>query len=231
VVNSYKNRTAFTLIELIFAIVIIAISVASVPIMTNAIGKGVKNNLVQETIFGASAQLNQVLSYRWDENSINENVDVNATGLAKVIDISATCDANRLRPGHILQTLHRKWLDDNTTTQSTIGSDGGEANRDDVDDFNGVTGDLFSGSTSADAYKQVYTYEVGVSYSSSGFADVSLNEAKKVTVTVKDEDGEVISNLNAYTFNIGEVDYYKRMYPWCIKNIITSSNQPFLCWN
>lgn len=74
--------------------------------MTNAIGKNVENNLVQETIFAASAQMNQILSYRWDENSIDESVDVNATGLAQVIDRAGAdaCDANRVKPnGHILQ--------------------------------------------------------------------------------------------------------------------------------
>ncbi len=212
-VNS--KRGAFTLIELIFAIVIIAISVASVPIMTNAIGKGVENNLVQETIFGASAQMNQVLSHRWDENSIDEADDPDATGLARVIDRNGTsCDENKLKPGHILQQLHRRCLDDNSTRVSaTFGMDGAETVRDDVDDFDGVSGDLFTGGSSSDAYKQVYTYDIDVNSSNfDGRLGVS-DEAKEVVVTVKDEDGDVISELNAYTFNIGEVDYYKRMYP------------------
>jgi prepilin-type N-terminal cleavage/methylation domain-containing protein len=223
VVNSYTKRSAFTLIELIFAIVIIAISVASVPIMTNAIGKGVENNLVQETIFGASAQINQVLSYRWDENSINEVDDPLATGLAKVIDRNGTaCDANRLKPGHIFQPLHRMCLNDSTVRVSAAvtfgfgaGKDGSEPVRDDIDDFDGVSDDLFTATSgSAEAYKQDYTYEIDVVLSDmNGTLSPIGDEAKEVIVTVKDEDGDPISQLNAYTFNIGEVDYYKRMYP------------------
>lgn len=218
-VTSYTKKSAFTLIELIFAIVIIAISVASVPIMTNAIGKGVENNLVQETIFGASAQMNQILSYRWDENSIDEAEDPDATGLAKVIDRDGTtCDSNRFKPGHIFQPYHRRCLDDNTTRVSTTfgfgtGVDGGEATRDDIDDFDGVSGELFTGASSSDAYKQVYTYEIDVELSNFDNNLTVNDEAKEVIVTVKGEDGEVISELKAYTFNIGEVDYYKRMYP------------------
>lgn len=207
-VNKHRNKTAFTLIELIFAIVIISITVASVPIMTNAIGKGVENNLVQETIFGASAQLNQVLSYRWDENSIDESVDVNATGLAQVIGV---CNNQRLRPGHIFQTLHRRCLDDNTTGVSAIGSDV-EAQEDDVDDFHNDNGNLFLGTNSADAYKQAYTYQIAVSYSDYNGTLGVTNEAKEVVISVIDEDEDIISQLNAYTFNIGEVDYYHRMY-------------------
>lgn len=213
-VNSYIKRSAFSLIELIFAIVIIGITVASVPIMTNAIGKGVENNLVQETIFSATAEMNQILSYRWDENSINESVDINATGLAKVIDRAGICGSDRLKPGHIDQPFHRRCLDNNTTTVSTVGADVNDTIRDDVDDFNGVNEPLFTGITSASSYKQAYTYEVSVNTSDmNGTLSPVNNEAKEVVITVKDEDGNIISSINAYTFNIGEVDYYKRMYP------------------
>jgi type II secretory pathway pseudopilin PulG len=213
------KRSAFSIIELIFAIVIISIAVASVPIMTYAIGKGVENNLVQETIFAASAQMNQILSYRWDENSIDESVDANATGLAKVIDRAGSCLANRLKPGHITQPLHRRCLDDNTTSVSaatTFGfGDGAEAMRDDIDDFHGVAGDLFTATSgSQGAYKQDYTYQVNVALSDmNGTLSPVNNEAKEVTITVFDEDNNIISSLKSYTFNIGEVDYYKRMYP------------------
>jgi prepilin-type N-terminal cleavage/methylation domain-containing protein len=212
------KRSAFSLIELIFAIVIISIAVTSVPIMTYAIGKGVENNLVQETIFGASAQLNQILSYRWDENSIDESVDANATGLAKVINRAGvgSCLDNRLKPGHIAQPLHRRCLDNNTTRVSAVfGLDGIETVVDDIDDFNGTSGNLFTGSASGSAYKDAYTYSVSVSSSTmnGNLSPAESNDLKEVTITVFDNNGNTISSLNSYTFNIGEVDYYKRMYP------------------
>ena len=64
------NRSAFTMIELIFAIVIIAISVLSLPMMNQVISKNIEGSIVQEAIFAASAELNQVVSYYWDENSM-----------------------------------------------------------------------------------------------------------------------------------------------------------------
>ena len=209
-VNFYSKRLAFTMIELIFAIVIIAITVASVPIMTSAIGKGVENNLIQEAVFASAAQMNQVLSYRWDENSINEAVDVNATGLAKVIDNLSDCNTTtRLKPGHINQPFHRRCLDSSATTTSSLGLDGNET-IDDIDDNIITNQNLIVGLTSADAYKQNYKYSISVAKSTYG-GRVNQSDAKEITVTVSNSDG-TLTQLNTYTFNIGEVDYYKRLH-------------------
>jgi len=49
-----KNRLAFTMIELIFAIVIIAITVVSMPMMTQVTSSGASKNLeLQEAIYKA----------------------------------------------------------------------------------------------------------------------------------------------------------------------------------
>jgi prepilin-type N-terminal cleavage/methylation domain-containing protein len=221
VVNSCTKRSGFSLIELIFAIVIIGITVVSIPILTSATSKGVESNLVQEAVFAASAQMNQVLSYRWDENSIDESIDTSATGLAKVINTTGTgsCDDNKLKPGHIAQALHRRCLDNNSTTASatsTFGNtDGTETVKDDIDDFHNVSGELFIGDTSAEAYKQDYNYSISVTYSDMNgtIPATDSDVAKKVTVTIKDSTGKTLTSLSSYTFNIGEVDYYKRMYP------------------
>lgn len=99
-----------------------------------------------------------------------------------------------------------------------MGSDAGDTVADDIDDFNGDTGNLFTGSFSGDAYKNNYVYQVDVNTSDMN-GNVAVNdEAKEVTIKVflTDDAGNIteqISQLNAYTFNVGEVDYYKRMYP------------------
>lgn len=215
-VNYYTKRAAFTLIELIFALVIIAISVASIPIMTNAIGKGVENNLLQETVFAASAQINQILSYRWDENS----AEIDDPGaIEKVIQRAAgVCNADRIKPnGHILEEKHRRCLDDDTIRVSAVATfgvaDAAEAIRDDVDDFHGVNDILFTGLSQTGGYKQNYRYNVTVVLSNMN-GNIAVNdEVKKVTVDVWDENNNTVSSLSAYTFNIGDVEPYKRMYP------------------
>jgi len=102
------------MIELIFAIVIIAITVLSLPMMTQINQRGVESNIVQEAIFAASTELMGATAGYWDENSLQ---DINMSHLERVINISGDCNTStQLRPGHINQMYHRRCLDSNSTT-------------------------------------------------------------------------------------------------------------------
>jgi len=79
--TNHRKRFAFTMIELIFAIVIIAISVMSLPMMAVVTQRGMENNIVQEAIFAASAELMGATSGYWDENSMQ---DINVSHLSRV---------------------------------------------------------------------------------------------------------------------------------------------------
>ena len=207
------SKSAFTLIELIFAIVIIGISMISLPMMTQAISKGIEGNLVQEAIFAASAELNQVVSYHWDENSVE-----NSNNLAKVVWSSATdCDATtKLRLGHVNQPLHRRCLDD-STKRPTMALDG----LNDIDDtINTIAVTLFEGgsATTSKGYKKDYSSTTNVIYADFGSQTIAnpTNAAsknmKKITVTISDTSGNTVTLLNTYSANIGEIDYYKRSF-------------------
>jgi prepilin-type N-terminal cleavage/methylation domain-containing protein len=212
VVSKYQfAKSAFTMIELIFAIVIIGITVISLPMVNQIVSKGVEGNLVQEAIFASSAEINQVLSYHWDENSIQGN-----DTLAKVVwTPNSSCDSDtKLRPGHISEPLHRRCIDDNTTGESTTFND---ATLNDIDDMNGTTSSIFidnSGGSvisSSKGYKQDYNSTVNVEYADFEPGVASNNNIKKVTVTIS-KGGNNITVLRAYSANIGEIDYYKRSY-------------------
>jgi len=82
-------KRAFTLIELIFAIVIIAITVVSLPMMTQVISKGIEKNLLQEAIFAGAAVLNESVSAKWDENSVESPTDPNAFSRVGLKSLSA----------------------------------------------------------------------------------------------------------------------------------------------
>ena len=204
------TRYAFTMIELIFAIVIISIAVLSLPMMNQVIAKNTEGSIVQEAIFAASAELNQVLSFNWDENSIEDN-----TSLSRVIWTSST-DCNnttKRRPGHINQAYHRRCADDNTTRPSTtMGLDIGESpgNKNDIDDAVHSSVSALEGSSSATGYKVSYNSSVTVT-SPSSFGGTSDANIKKITVTISDADGN-ITQLSTFSSNIGEIDYYKRSY-------------------
>ena len=203
------RRAAFTLIELIFAIVIIAISVISLPMMSQTIAEGIDANIVQEAIFASATELNEAVTAHWDENSIEIGMPDSS---ARVIEIGAFCnnDSNsstfRQMPGHINQPLHRRCLDSNTTTPS----DASVTAVDSLDDMEHGDANITIGTAGAEGYKETYQSNVVVS-PSANFNGVN-NNIKSIVSTVKDENGNTIALLRTYSANIGEVDYYKRNY-------------------
>jgi len=198
----HSKRYAFTMIELIFAIVIIAIAVVSLPVMTNATQKGVEQNIIQEAIFAASSQLMGVLAGYWDERSME---DANLSDYSRVIDLSGDCNTTtRLRPGHIAQPFHRRCLDSNTT--GGLNATGGTyySLDDAVAAVNG-TADIFDNpNASATGYKDTYKSNATIS---------RTNDLKKIIITVNNSDGDTITKLITYSANVGEPQYYKRTMP------------------
>ena len=210
------RRSAFTLIELIFAIVVIAISVVSLPMMSQTVAKGVDANIVQEGIFGAAAQLNEAVTAHWDENSIEPGMPDTS---ARVIDIDGLCNNNsiasnfRQMPGHINQPLHRRCLDSGAVTP-----DDDSGTTDISVDLNDMSGrkDIFQGTADADSYKDLTYYsELNITRPAK-FNGSNNNNIKRIISTVKiiEDDGtkKTIAVLRTYSANIGEVDYYKRNY-------------------
>ncbi len=201
------RRVAFTLIELIFAIVIIAITVISLPMMNQAVSKGIDGNLVQEVIFAASTKLNEALASSWDESS-SEPLMTNS--YARVIDTDGTCDTNRQRGGHINQPLHRRCLDSAMTGVSSSNSNDAI---DALEDMVRTDEKIFINAPTgtASGYKDVYTYSLSVSPSAT-FGTISGPDIKEITISIKDSVPNTIVKLKTYSCNIGEVDYYSRSY-------------------
>ena len=206
------RRAAFTLIELIFAIVIIAISVISLPMMSQTVSEGIDANIVQEAIFAAATELNEAVTAHWDENSIEPGMPDSS---ARVIDIGAFCsnDSNsstfRQMTGHINQPLHRRCLDLNTTAPDDNATTTNIAV--DLNDISHPLQDIFDNpGGSAAGYKDIYQSELTITRPVS--FNGNSNDVKMITSTIKDSDGNTIALLRTYSANIGEVDYYKRNY-------------------
>jgi len=201
-----RSRFAFSMIELIFAIVIIAISVMSLPMMTQATAKGIDQNLVQEAIFAAATELNQAVTFHWDANSYN---NANPNSLSRVINISADCNAaTKLRPGHINQPLHRRCLDDTTIA---VSADTNDTTLTNLNNAAHASQNIFTDTTlNAAGYKKAYNSTVTV-VSNADFNGANPN-IKKITISVNDASGNLVTSLYTYSANIGEVDYYKRSY-------------------
>ncbi len=199
VTNKHTKKSAFTMIELIFAIVIIGISVLALPAMIGATKKGIENNIVQEAIFAASAELMGASAGYWDERSMD---DISFSHLSRVIDLNGNCNSDlnndryRLKPGHI----HRRCLDDNSTTGLDLNTN---ANVTSLDDAKYTNQRLFTDyTTEAAGYKTQYDATL----------DVSRNgNIKTITINVFERGSiDVITSLKMQSANIGEIEFYKR---------------------
>jgi len=199
--TNHRKRFAFTMIELIFAIVIIAISVMSLPMMAVVTQRGMENNIVQEAIFAASAELMGATSGYWDENSMQ---DINVSHLSRVINIGNDCNSTtNLRLGHINQPYHRRCLDNNETIAFNL--QGGAVS--DLNDAAHGSQSIFLNQTpTASGYKDDYNSTLSVSVSA---ADANV---KDINVTVTNTAGKVVTILKAKSANIGEIDYYRRTF-------------------
>ena len=206
------RRAAFTLIELIFAIVIIAISVMSLPMMSQVVSKGIDANMVQEAIFAAATELNEVTTANWDDQSM-ESGDPNS--LSRVIDHSGKCEDNaslaryRLMPGHIAQPLHRRCLENNATTPDDDATTKTDVTS--LNDFVHNSSNIFVDTTTDDTgYKRDYNATLRVTRPAN--FNGSNNDIKLITITVTNSDGDTLTSLKSYSANIGEIDYYKKEY-------------------
>jgi Tfp pilus assembly protein PilE len=199
-------RSAFTFIELIFAIVIIAITIISLPMMNQAISKGIDENLVQEAIFASEATLSEANTYAWDENSLN---DVSLSSYSRIINFNNECNAStHKRKGNI----NRRCLTNLALGLSPLVN--GQLYAVDPSNFAGPLYTDTSGANvtgSANGYKQTdYNISLGIT-TPVAFGTAPTNDMKKLSVQVRDNaTGNTIVKLSSYIANIGEVPYYHK---------------------
>ncbi len=212
-------RSATSMIELVFAIVIMGIAVMSLPLILTQVQNNNAFAMQQESILAAKAKIGDILTYEWDENSYDSNAShsfvldtTNGDG-----ELNATVGTPR-RVGHVDTDYRRKFFPV-ATNASAIGADGGDL--DDVDDFNGISNPLtVTAGEGAGALDYIFDLNLtttvnysddNATYSNSPLNGFALNFAnapatptniKVISVTVT--GGEQNITLRAFTCNIGE---------------------------
>lgn len=222
------KRHAFTMIELIFAIVVIAITVISLPVMIQVNFKGIEGNIKQEAIFATSAKMMQVLSFAWDKNTTDANQSLD---YARVMDIGSNNNYTRqdingiednssiFRIGHVRQGLHRRFFDFNDAivlgVNNAIEDQAGTTNLTAVD-TQGYKYNMQM-STSVNYFNDtIPAGNFNLSGTTSGLSNIKLIEI--ITTIDSNDDGDYTDPtddqilLRAYATNIGEIDYNKRRY-------------------
>ncbi len=210
---SLFKKSAFTLIELIFAIVIISISVMSLPMMTQVTSKGIEANIVQEVIFATGAILTESTTYYWDSHSMDD-ANTTSNGYSRVIN-TGECLGSGVpykRIGHV----NRQCLDNNLTTPGHL------LNVDSIEqaEQNYNNDLLLRGNAAAATYKGSYSATAIVNSCSAGgcvqFGDglaTTNNNLKEIEIQVTPTgSADILVRLRAYVANIGEVEPESRIF-------------------
>lgn len=203
-------KYAFTLIELIFAIVIIGIAVVSLPIISQVTSSSVEKNLVQEAILLTSANIVRAMSGKWDENSKPDNLDF--AYIVYTSDAEVTASGGENRPGCI-RILYQP---DNTLRSTNGLEEGSLSDADDIDDYV-TTGfsDAVTDIGSAESFKDKYKTKTEITQNAS-FGTLSAAQKKnlkKITITTQNSSGKDLVKLYMYVANTGSANSLKRTLP------------------
>jgi len=160
------NRPAIAMIELIFAIVVIGITLMSAPMLMQRAAKSGYVAIQQEGINEASAKVSMIMGYHWDEMDANESIlDTILKTQSSVTGLNGT-----IRRVGTPKESYRSYLDDNghdydATISASLGSDATDTFKDDIDDFIGNVGLILEGTgTGANYIEKNVTISTAVSY-------------------------------------------------------------------
>lgn len=131
-------RPAIAMIELIFALVIMGITLMSAPMVLQQSIASTTTGMQQESIAAAAAQINLLMTYPWDESNVDEGRILNTNTAINALQ-TAQRQASIVAAG-----LTRQYPAAAIPNATAIGNEEAnmEANFDDVDDFNGINSAL-----------------------------------------------------------------------------------------
>ncbi|DAB29637.1 MAG TPA: hypothetical protein CFH84_08455 [Sulfurimonas sp. UBA12504] len=204
-----KLKDAFTLIELIFAIVIIGIAVLSLPTISQVISRGSENSLLQEAVFIAFSEITKVTSSAWDENSRIGNDDYEH--IIYINDAEATASlANDLqgRSGNVKILYNTN--NSRAIRPTTLGSETGETREDDVDDYITTAANATGSVGSSTGYKFQYKKDINVSASGSFGTLGNNSNIKKIQININNTSNNLLVSFYVYATNSGSV----ASHPW-----------------
>jgi len=228
-----KLRPGVAMIELIFALVIMAIVLMSAPQLISTASKSGAFVLQQEALNEAVSRVSMVLTYPWDENDTMDTcippvLNVSANGDAELA-LSANVRRIGVPTGSASHTFHCLGNTFAATPQAALGPEG---DKDDIDDFTGnvsltLVADLATGkdylednvniNTAVNYVRDAATYNsAAISYNFNNAAAAGSTNIKAITVTLTSTlaDAEYAKNivLKAFSCNLGGIEYESRTF-------------------
>ena len=157
-----KLRTGSSLIELVFAIVIIGISVMSIPMMLSQSTNNDSLSIVQESILASRTKMGTILSHVWDKNSLASTATSTTVRVLDVKngDVELNRDISSLnsycRIGHVQKSLRRRLHEGNATNKTFPDTGTLEVNKTSINSFDTE----FLGSTLLDGNRSQFDYAI-----------------------------------------------------------------------
>jgi hypothetical protein len=218
-------KRSATLIELIFTIIILGITIKTIPIVLSQIAKNDESSIKQEAISAGATKISNILTYEWDEKNSVE------TDIKHILDVTnGDIELNRIdnstcRVGHFKGSNRRKFFPIKLFA-SPIGID--DANEsifpDDIDDFNAKVDTLLLNSVSN---QKSFILTTTIAYVNDK-ADYNQNtlffefnttaispstNLKMIEVTIKEsQNNQTIATFRSYAANIGSFKLLHRTF-------------------
>ena len=212
-------RRGFSLLELLFAIIVVSIAMLALPTMFHIVSASSDEIVKDEATFQGFQTAGVILTYRWDENSLDPD-----TNRSFILDTNGDTELNRVagtvfRRGNMRLGQRRRFFDTATTPATPLGLDEASiALADDIDDFNGAGENITSNildltigtavtyvSDTADYSRKTVTFSFG------GAAPATTTNLKMVTVRViRQDDNTPVLVYAAFAANIGDTPILTR---------------------
>lgn len=238
-------RPAIAMIELIFAIVIMGIVMMSAPMLVSTATQSSYVAMQQEGINEAASRVNMIMGYAWDENNTDYRyippiLHTTSAIDALAVEINGTSGlATGRRIGIPSKSTRTYIISDANTSQlnaSTLVSDEGVGNEDDIDDFIGNISLTLIGSATDIDYTEKTTININtavayiddnvtgnyslstISYVPFSASPTSTSNIKSITVTLTSTDtvnADVLEKtivLRAFSSNIGGYEFKERVF-------------------
>jgi prepilin-type N-terminal cleavage/methylation domain-containing protein len=203
-------KRAFSLIELIFAIVIVSIALLALPPLFSVASSSTKVALHEEAVFQGFQTAGVLLTYPWDDKSISPK-----HLRSFILDTQGDSELNRssVDPLYRVGNLHlgrkRRFYDAATPASYPLGPESAETQKDDVDDFDGSSEIISSNLLDLNITTRVTYTSDSADYSlqniafTFGATTPSTSNIKQILITAKDSDGNTIITYATFVANTG----------------------------
>jgi len=200
--SSRYLRPAIAMIELIFALLVMAIVMMGAPRLMQIASQSSFTTTQQEAISEAASEVNMILGYAWDENDTNSSfIPPILQVINSVSDLNESGTSGRRR-GTPKESTRSFVRNDgqrlSASPSSTFGHGGGqdsnEATEDDIDDFSGTAYNLtvIENAGTIDNVDSTISIAVSVSY----MADTTPISYQSGTLTFNPFTGTVANSSN-----------------------------------